>query len=124
MQCGINYTGAESNNLLIGNIGGTAGESGVIRIGENSQSKCFVAGIYGITPAGATQSVIIDSNGQLGNVASSSAPSFESTTSTIAINSPATFGNITVYFSFILEQLIHLVNMSSLLMFCYFIIKI
>jgi hypothetical protein len=98
MQSGINYTGAESNNLLIGSIGGTVGENAVIRIGD-VQTKCFIKGIYGETPAGATQSVIIDSNGQLGTVATGTIPSFESTTSTIAINSPATFGNITVYFS-------------------------
>jgi hypothetical protein len=48
---------------------------------------------------GATQSVIIDANGQLGGLTSSTTPSFESTTSTISINSPATMGNITVYFS-------------------------
>jgi hypothetical protein len=97
-QGAINYNGSESYNIIIGSVGGVAGESNVTRIGSG-QSKCFVSGIYGITPAGATQSVIIDSNGQLGSVATSSGPSFESTTSTIAIDSPATFGNITVYFS-------------------------
>jgi hypothetical protein len=96
---GSAYTGAESNNLIIGNfLQGTVGESNVTRIGIG-QTKCFLAGIHGITPVGATQTVIIDSNGQLGSVATSSSPSFESTTSTIAIDSPAIFGNITVYFS-------------------------
>lgn len=96
---GLNYNTNESYNICIQNAGVT-GESNVIRIGQsNIHSKCFLAGIYGITPVRATQSVIIDSNGQLGSVATSSSPSFESTTSIIAINSPATFGNITVYFS-------------------------
>jgi hypothetical protein len=93
----INYVSNESYNLLIGNPG-VENDMNNIRIGD-VQTKCFIKGIYGVTPAEATQSVIIDSNGQLGSVATSSAPTFESTTSTIAIDSPATMGNLTVYFS-------------------------
>lgn len=67
---GYNYTGAESSNIVIQNIG-TIGESNVLRIGtvgsgSGQINKAFIAGIYGVTPSGAGSTVIIDSNGQLG----------------------------------------------------------
>lgn len=67
---GQNYTGAESNNICIQNVG-TTGESNVTRIGT-SQTKCFIAGIRGITTGVADAiNVLIDSSGQLGTVSSS-----------------------------------------------------
>ena len=53
---------------------GTGTESYVTRIGQatgaNAQTSCFVGGIYGITPAGTINVALVDSNGQLGSVAS------------------------------------------------------
>jgi len=74
---GSAYTGSESSNICIGNATiGTVGENNVMRIGTTGSSggqvnKAFIAGAHGITPAGATQTVIIDSAGQLGSTASS-----------------------------------------------------
>lgn len=63
---GLNYTGAESNNINIGyNVFGTTGESNVTRIG-NGQTKCIIDGIAGASVSNA-KSVVIDSlTGQLG----------------------------------------------------------
>jgi hypothetical protein len=52
-QAALNYNGSESYNIIIGSVGGVVGEFNVTRIGSG-QIKCFVSGIYGITPAGAT----------------------------------------------------------------------
>ncbi len=71
-QSGINYTENESDNILLGHPGET-GESGTIRIGTSTQTSAHIAGIHGVTPAGSAstqESVIIDSNGQLGSAAS------------------------------------------------------
>lgn len=83
---GSALTGAESGNILINHVG-VIGESAAIRIGT-SQTTNYQAGIYNVTPAGATEYVIIDSAGQLG-----SAPIgmlgwifVAGTTQTIAIN--------------------------------------
>lgn len=73
---GSNYTGAESSNIIIGNIA-TVGESNVIRVGTpggaaGQQNKCFVAGIRGITTdVNDAIAVLISSTGQLGTVSSS-----------------------------------------------------
>ena len=67
VQSGINYTGSESDNILLGHTGAT-GESGTIRIGTANQTSTHIAGIHGITPALSTETVIIDSNGELGSV--------------------------------------------------------
>ncbi len=64
---GGNFTGAESNNVDIGNFG-VAGESNTIRIG-NGQTATFIAGISA-TISGGTQ-VLVDSAGQLGTTPSS-----------------------------------------------------
>ncbi len=69
-SAGYEYTGAESSNIVIGNIGVT-GESNVIRIGTQGsgvlqQASCWIAGIYN-TPIGATNHIVsVDSTGQLG----------------------------------------------------------
>lgn len=76
-QGGVQYTGAESNNIIIGSVGGTTGESNVTRIGtsgtgDGQQNKCFISGIRGITTANNNAiAVLIDSAGQLGTVSSS-----------------------------------------------------
>ena len=50
---------------------GVAGESGVTRIGTSgTQTKAFVAGIYGSTSASGL-SVMVNSSGQLGTTTSS-----------------------------------------------------
>lgn len=70
VNAGLNYVGAESSNIVIGNSG-TAAESNVIRIGtqgsgSGQQNTCFIAGIVGVTTSN-TQAVTIDSTtGQLG----------------------------------------------------------
>jgi len=69
---GIYLTG--DNNIDIGNVG-VAGESDTIRIGGDistgfgSQTATFIAGISGTAVAGVA--VVVDSNGQLGTIASS-----------------------------------------------------
>ena len=76
---GSNYTGAESNNIIIGSaVPGTIGESNVLRVGLSTGSsvhqlnKSFIAGIRGITTGNADAvAVLIDSAGQLGTVSSS-----------------------------------------------------
>ncbi len=74
-QAGSAYASAEASNILIGNSGVVA-ETNTIRIGtqgagNSQQDTAFMAGIYGVTPAvPTTQSVIIDSAGQLGTTAS------------------------------------------------------
>lgn len=72
VQAGFNYTGAESDNIMIGN-GGTLGESGVIRLGNaTDHTTCFIAGIRGVTTGVADAiAVLIDSADQLGTVSSS-----------------------------------------------------
>lgn len=65
---GVNVTNG-SFNIEIGNQG-ASGDSNVIRIGDNSnQTSAFIAGISNSFVAGSV--VLIDSNGQLGIVASS-----------------------------------------------------
>lgn len=66
---GFNYTGAESHNVLIKNIG-IVGESGKIRIGDGNNNACFIAGITGVTITGGA-TVLCDGSGQLGTVVSS-----------------------------------------------------
>ena len=76
---GTNYTGAESNNIIIGsNTGGTLGESNVCRIGAGTGSsqgqlqKTFISGIRGITTGNNDAvAVLVDSANQLGTVSSS-----------------------------------------------------
>lgn len=79
-QAGSAYTSSESNNIIIGSrAAGTVGESNTLRIGLSTGSgdaqinRTFIAGINGITPSQPNPSpVIIDSNGQLGTVTTSS----------------------------------------------------
>ena len=58
-----------SNNIDIGNDGAAA-DNGIIRIGTaGTQSATFIAGISGTPVVG--DAVVVDSNGQLGTIASS-----------------------------------------------------
>jgi Chaperone of endosialidase len=62
---------AGSNNIHIGN-NGAAGDANTIKIGvQGTQLNTYIAGIRGQTPATATQSVVIGSDGELGSVVSS-----------------------------------------------------
>lgn len=71
VSVGSAYFSNESSNIIIGNIG-VAHESNVIRIGTQGsgagqQNACWIAGVYGVTPGGGgTQTVVMDSTGQLG----------------------------------------------------------
>jgi hypothetical protein len=70
VDAGRNYSGAESNNVVLANRG-IAGESGVTRIGTTgTQTKAFIAGIYGATSSSGTW-VLVNSSGQLGTTTSS-----------------------------------------------------
>jgi hypothetical protein len=69
------YTGSESSNVLINNIG-VVGESNVMRIGTNGsgtgqQSSCYIAGIAGVSVSNLNVATINTSTGQMGSVASS-----------------------------------------------------
>jgi len=70
-SAGVLYTGGESNDIVIGSdVDGTAGESNVIRIGQD-QSKVFISGISGETTGGTAVPVLVDAAGQLGVTSSS-----------------------------------------------------
>lgn len=67
---GINYTGSESSNIMIGNSG-TVGESNVIRIGAQGsgagqQNTAFMAGIVSNTVSNPQVVVVNSATGQLG----------------------------------------------------------
>lgn len=67
---GSNYTGSESSNIVIGNIG-VAAESNVIRLGTQGaglgqQNTCFIAGIVGVTVSNQEFVTVNSSTGQLG----------------------------------------------------------
>ena len=69
-SAGLNLTGSESNNIYIANPG-SAGESGVIRIGiQGTQTATLIAGISGGT-SGSGVGVFVNSAGQLGTTTSS-----------------------------------------------------
>jgi hypothetical protein len=57
-------------NIDIGNQG-VAGEAQTIRIGDNNQTRTFIAGIRNTTTLSGTLPVVIDANGQLGAAGSS-----------------------------------------------------
>src|ERR1700678_660514 len=74
-NAGSSYVAAESDNIVIGNLG-TASESNVIRIGtqgsgDGEQDTCFVAGIAGDTVSRAQTVTINPSTGQLGSAPAS-----------------------------------------------------
>ncbi len=70
---GLNYTGAESSNILIGNAG-TLNESNVIHIGtqgtsSGQQNACYIAGVSGVSVSNTNMVTINTSTGQLGSQA-------------------------------------------------------
>ncbi len=72
---GSAYTAAESNNIILGTVTGTAAESNALRIGSGTGSgtgqinKAFVSGIRGITPTiNDGIPVFVNSVGQFGTV--------------------------------------------------------
>jgi hypothetical protein len=109
---GYNYTGAESSNILVNHIGVT-GESNVMRLGTSGSgngqiNKAYIAGTYGVTPGGTINVALVDSNGQLGSVATGatgtvlsgngvgSAPSFQAVSGTFvwSVSSAATINAV------------------------------
>lgn len=71
-NAGLNLTGSDSYNIDVNN-GGVPGDFGIIRIGTaGTQKAAYIAGITGVMTGSATAStVIVDTNGQLGTIASS-----------------------------------------------------
>ncbi len=68
---GTNLT-TGNNNIDIGyNVGGVAGESNHIRIGNSDITTTFIAGISGEPVAGGAAQVLVDSTGKLGTFVSS-----------------------------------------------------
>ncbi len=64
-EAGNNYTGAESNNVAIVNLG-VLGDSGVIRIGTNgTQTSCYIAGIDAVN-VGSVATVVTEAGDKLG----------------------------------------------------------
>ena len=55
-----------SNNIHIGNVG-AGNESGTVRIGDNNQTKAFIAGINGVNQGSPTAVFINTLSGQLGS---------------------------------------------------------
>ena len=67
-QAGQNQT-TGNDNIYVSNVG-VAGESGTIKIGTTgTHTSAHIMGIRDVTPAGATETVVIDASGQLGSVA-------------------------------------------------------
>jgi hypothetical protein len=61
-----------NQNIVIGNPNAVADESNTIRIGGDSQTRAFIAGIRGVATGNADAvAVLIDSDGQLGTLNSS-----------------------------------------------------
>jgi hypothetical protein len=59
-------------NIVVGNPNAVAGESNTMRIGGNSQTRAFIAGIRGVATGNADAiAVLIDSDGQFGTLSSS-----------------------------------------------------
>ncbi|MGA2173963.1 MAG: tail fiber domain-containing protein [Verrucomicrobiota bacterium] len=63
-QAGFSFSGNESSNIVIGNMG-SPGDQNIIRIGS-SQTASYIAGIYGVNPSATPLPVVINANGQLG----------------------------------------------------------
>lgn len=65
-QAGLDYYGDETDNILLANPGST-GENNTIRIGTNTQTRNFQAGIVGVAVANQNMVVVDTSTGQLGS---------------------------------------------------------
>jgi hypothetical protein len=82
---GSAYTGAESSNIVIGNLG-TLGDNNTIRIGSQGaglgqQNTCFIAGITGVTVSNQEFVTINTSTGQLGTSSAGFATTYTNVTS-------------------------------------------
>lgn len=69
-NAGSSFTGSESSNILLHNLG-TIADNNTIRIGtqgagSGQQNKCFIAGITGVTVANPAYVTLNTSTGQLG----------------------------------------------------------
>ncbi|MEI7614821.1 MAG: hypothetical protein WCK63_18125, partial [Betaproteobacteria bacterium] len=64
---GVGTSGTPVTNEIVIGQGATGQGSNSTLIGNTSTLKTFIAGISGATPAGATQTVVIDASGQLGS---------------------------------------------------------
>lgn len=67
-RAGVNYTGSESDNILIGSEG-IAADSGTMRLGSASITSSYMTGVFGATVTGSA--VLMDSDGLMGTVVSS-----------------------------------------------------
>jgi len=71
-QAGHSYPATSIPTYCI-NIGygvsGSATEDHITRVGAATQTKFYAGGIYGVTPGGTQNIALVDSNGQLGSVA-------------------------------------------------------
>jgi len=70
VHAGFNIT-TGSNNIHIGNVG-AGNESATVRIGDNNQTRTFIAGINGVNQGSATAVFINTLTGQLGTTAPAS----------------------------------------------------
>lgn len=71
---GGDIAASATSNIIIQNPGQSA-DTNTIRIGNagsgnGQQNRLFIAGAYGVTPAGTLNVALVDSNGQFGSVAS------------------------------------------------------
>jgi hypothetical protein len=82
---GSSYIATETSNICIGATG-TVGKDTTIRIGT-SQTACYIKGIHGVTPSGTMQTVILNSDGQLGSISGTPATTSEYS-ATISTTSP------------------------------------
>jgi hypothetical protein len=92
---GNGYTSTESNNIILGyNITGTTAESNVIRIGNSSNSACYITGIDGVN-IGSVAKVVTEASNQLGTatITAGTGISVVATANTITLN--ATGGGFT-----------------------------
>ena len=80
-NAGMNFT-TGSDNIAIANVG-VAGQSGTIRIGSaGNHTAIFLAGVWGKTIGGQTQTVIVNGQGRLGTAPAPSAPQSQTRTIT------------------------------------------
>ena len=70
-SAGSNLT-TGSNNIIVGaNVPGNATDANTTRIGNSTQKKTFIGGIFGKIVAGTSTAVYINASGQLGTIQSS-----------------------------------------------------
>ena len=84
------YTGTESQNIVLGLQSGVIGDNLKIRIGNN-QTNTFIKGIHGVIPTLSTETVIIDSNGEMGSIRTGAVQRSRST----SISTTGSYTNVT-----------------------------